>query len=490
MQKEINGNNAEEASAEGKDASKKLRSDRMGTTPVLKLLVAMSLPAIFSMFVQACYNIMDTVFVGMYYGGISEIEYNAATQALSVAFPIQLIVVALGVGIGVGANAVVSKKLGEGNVEGANLTAKLAVFLGLCASVVMAIVGLTASGAFISALAAQGEGGSEKVVEYGTQYLTIVASLSGASMIEIICGRLFQATGNMRVPMISQLLGAGLNIALDPLFLFAFDMGVSGVAIATVISQFCAMIFSLLMFVFTKQDVSISPKGFRFDGKTIKEIVNVGMPAFVTNAIGAVTYITLLSIMKAYGSDDVHQTVISQTVLGLYFRLNSLVFMPTFGLVQGALPILGYNYGSRNRARYMACLKYMLLFSLCFTGIGLILFETAPEFLLGMFSATEEVATAGALALRLIAIAFLPASFGITTINAFQSLQCGVSALLMSTFRQLGIIIPFAAIFGMFGVHMIWLSYPVAEIVADLVFCPILFFRLKKKLPKEKINAE
>ncbi len=463
-------------------SSEKMRSDKLRDTPILKLLITMSLPAIFSMFVQACYNFMDTVFVGAYFGKEAS---GPALQALSLAFPIQLIIAAFGIGIGVGANAVISRKLGEGDAASANRTAKLSIFLGIIGAVIMIVVGLTASRAFIGALAATGEEvQSQAVIDYGTQYLSIVTVFSGFSMLEIICGRLFQATGNMRVPMISQLLGAGINIALDPLFLFAFGLEVRGVAIATVISQFVACVFSITMFSVTKQDISISPKGFKFDGRALKDIAGAGIPAFITNAVGAVTYITLMVTMKAYHMGDV-----PQQVLGLYFKLNSLIFMPTFGLMQGSLPILGYNYGSGDKKRYMECVKYMLIFTSAFMLIGVTLFEAAPQAMLSMFSPPQEVLDKGATAFRLIAISFVPAAFGVTSINGFQSIRCGTFALIMSLVRQLGIVIPFAVIFGRFGDTFIWLAYPTAEIVAASIFCPLWFTRIKKRFDeKEKIN--
>ena len=444
----------------------------------------MSLPAIISMLVQALYNIMDTVFVGMYYSGLGDAEYNSATQALSLAFPMQLIVVSIGIGIGVGANTCISRKLGEGDREGASLVAKHAILLAVACSAVMAIVGLTASSAFIIGLADVG-GESGKVIEYGTTYLTIVTALSLGTTVEITCSRILQSTGNMRVPMISQAMGAVINIALDPIFLFVCGWGVAGAAIATVISQFTSMFFILSMFFVRKQDVSIAPKGFKFSRKAVKEIVNVGLPALVTNAIGAVTYVSLMLIMKAYAMGN-----IPQQVLGLYFKFNSLIFMPTFGLMQGALPILGYNYGASQRKRYTSCIKYMILFSLGFLLIGLALFETIPEILLGLFSANAQTSEAGAVAFRIIAIGFPGAAFGITMINAFQSLQCGVRSLLISLFRQLGIIVPVAAIFGQFGAHMIWTAYPVAEFIPLFIFFPSLIRTIKKKFDDKELKQK
>lgn len=464
-------------------SGKKLNSDKMRSTPIGKLLITMSLPAIVSMLVQALYNVMDTVFVGMYYSGLGDSEYNSAVQALSVAFPMQLIIVSIGIGLGVGANACISKKLGMGDREGATQTARHAILLAVVSSVILAVVGLTTSGAFITALA-DVSGDSGKVIEYGTTYLTIVASLSFACTIEITCSRMLQSTGNMRVPMISQAMGACVNIALDPILIFAGGMGVAGAAVATVISQFCSMTFILVMFVAKKQDVSILPKGFRFNGKAMLEIINVGLPALITNAIGAVTYICIMLIMKAYGMGNT-----PQQVLGLYFKLNSLIFMPTFGLMQGALPILGYNYGAGNKKRYLECVKYMILISLGFMLIGVILFEAAPGAMLGLFSANTDTLVEGAVALRIIAICFPIAALGITTINAYQSLQCGVRSLIMSMTRQLGIIVPFAAIFGRFGAYMIWIAYPVAEAIPILVFFPLLFKTINKKFAERRQSA-
>lgn len=453
----------------------KLKSEKMGTMPIGKLLANMSIPAILSMFVQALYNVMDTVFVGMYYSGLGDAEYNSATQALSVAFPMQMIIVAIGVGIGTGANAVVSKKLGEGDREGANQSAKHAIILSAMLSVLMVITGLTLSEAFISGLS-DVSGDSGKVVEYGTIYLTIVASLSFASTIEITCSRILQSTGNMKVPMISQLMGASINIILDPIFLFAFKWGVAGAAIATVISQFCTAIFTISNFVFRKQDVNISMLKLKFSGRTLGEIVNVGLPAFITNAIGAVTYISIMLIMKGYAMGN-----IAQQVLGLYFKLNSLIFMPTFGLMQGALPIFGYNYGANNKKRYKKCLLYAILVAMVFMIIGLCLFEFLPEVMLGIFSANAQTMEAGVKTLRIVAVAYPIAAIGVPVISGFQSLQCGIRSLLMSLFRQIGIIVPFAAIFGQFGVVFIWMAYPIAELLSVIVFLPMLLVTINKK---------
>ncbi len=467
------------APAEEKTAHKKHTSDKMRDMSIPRLLMVMSLPAMLSMLVQALYNVMDTVYVGMYYSAIGEAEYIAATQALSVAFPIQLIVTSIGLGIGIGANAIISKRLGEGDRHAASRAATMAILMVLVAAAAMCLIGGLMARPFVAAVAdASGEGGM--VIEYGTQYLFIVAAFSAGQTLELTGTRILQGTGNMKIPMIAQIVGAGINIALDPLFLFVFGMGVRGAAIATVISQFCAMGISYAVLLFFQHEVKISFIKVKIDKESFFANINIGIPSFVMNAVGAVTYISLLALIKAYGFGGVFQQI-----LGLYFRLNSLAFMPIFGLMQGLLPILGYSYGANKKERFVHVLKLSLSISVALLLAGTVLFEVAPAMLLGLFSAGDQTIRVGVPALRIVAISFPFAAVGINLINVFQSLQCGIRSLIMSVFRQVGIIIPFAAVFGMITEWAIWAAYPVSEIVTMLVFLPQVFFVIKSKF-KEK----
>lgn len=459
------------------NGNEQLTSNKMRDMPVGRLLFVMSAPAIISMLVQALYNIVDSVFVGIYYSGTA--QYDGAVQALSLAFPMQLLITAVGIGIGVGANACISRRLGEGDREGANKVANLALLLSLAGAALTAIVGLFASEPFVRMLAAESESGSSgDAIAFGTQYLTIVMALSFGAIIEITCARLYQSTGNMRIPMMSQAMGAVLNIVLDAVFIFVFNMGVAGVAWATVIAQTAAAAFSLSMFFLRKHDVQLHRKYWRPERKTFKQIFNVGLPAFTTQAVGSVTYVVMMIILKMYnyGSD-------AQSVYGFYFKLISFITMPVFGLMQGMLPILGYNYGSGNRLRYVKTLKLSLIFALSVLTAGLILFETLPGVLLSAFSVEwgSSMMQTGQFAYRITAISFVPAAFGITTINAFQSLHCGISSLLVSVLRQIGIIIPFALIFGSYNIMFVWMAYPIAETVSVLIFFPRLLAVIKKK---------
>lgn len=441
------------------------------------MLFVMAMPAIISMLVQALYNIIDSVFVGIYYDGTP--QYDGAVQALSLAFPMQLLITAVGIGIGVGANACISRRLGERDREGADRVASLAIALSVIGSALMVFVGLFASEPFVRMLAAESvTGNSEDAIAFGTEYLVIVMSMSFGAIIEITCGRIYQSTGNMKIPMIAQGMGAVLNIGLDALFIFGLNMGVAGAAWATVIAQICAAAFSFSMFFLKKHDISISPKYLRFDKKTLRFMMNVGLPAFTTQAVGSVTYVAMMIFMKmyGYGSD-------AQSVYGFYFKLNSFISMPVFGLMQGMLPILGYNYGSGDKKRYVQTLKLALIASAAVMVLGLVLFETIPGLLLSAFRVPWDgtMMQVGITAYRIIAIAFIPAAFNITTINALQSLHCGVTSLLVSVLRQIGIIIPFALIFGQFGLIYIWLAYPVAELISAVIFFPRLLVLVKKK---------
>lgn len=464
---------------------KKHTSYKMGSMPIPKLLLVMSLPAMLSMLVQALYNIMDTVYVGMFYSGLGDTEYIAATQALSVAFPIQLIITAVGLGIGIGANAIISKKLGEGNRPDASKAANTAILMAFAALIIMSVIGIFATKPFVEIVAdASGEGGL--VIQYGVDYLFVVTVFSAGMILELTGSRILQATGNMKIPMIAQMVGAVINIALDPLFLFGFQLGVRGAAIATVISQFCSAGITYTVILFIQKEVKISIFKNKYSIRDILNNMNVGIPAFFLNAVGALTYISLLRIIKGYALGG-----IVQQVLGLYFKLNSLIFMPIFGLMQGLLPILGYSYGAQNKERYKAALKLSTMLSLGILLIGLLLFETAPELLLSLFSAGSSTLEIGRSAMRIIAISFPFAAIGINLINAYQSLQCGVRSLIMSLFRQLGIIVPFAAIFANFGAWGIWASYPVSEFLTTLIFFPQIFYVINKKFKQdgEKHNA-
>lgn len=453
-------------------ATKALQSDKMRNTKIGKLLISMSLPAIFSMLVQSLYNIVDSLFLTNYVG-------NEAFSAVSVVFPITMLVTAVAIGIGVGANAYIARKLGEGNRENASKAAKSALLMSFVAWLVMVVVGLTLSKPFVKLFV---EDGNPVIIEYGTMYLTIYLCCSIGILLDIVGARILQATGNMKVPMISQLVGALTNIALDALFIIPFKMGVFGAILATVIGQWAAGAINVLSFVFKKQDVSLSFKGFRPEKHYFSKILRVGTPAFIMNAMGSIITIILNLILNKYDFN------MGKNVLSAYFKVQSFIFMPVFGLMQGTMPILSYNYGANSKERFNETFKKALLIALGVMGVGLVLFQAFPEALMSIFESqipaegqtmeellaqNELFVKSGAYAFRVISIAFIPAAFSILLINMLQSINSPISSLLMSLCRQLVFLIPSAFLFDyLWQTSGIWFCYPFAEICALLVFFP------------------
>lgn len=440
-----------------------LRSVKMRTMPVGKLLFTMSMPAILSMLVQALYNIVDSIFIS---------RYSAkGLEALGIVFPLQTLIIAVAIGIGVGANAQIAKKLGENKNAEASETARNAVFMSVCAVAVFIILGLTISRPFVAAYSSD-----EETVRMGVQYLTIVMAVSFGSFVEITLSKILQATGNMIVPMISQLIGAVTNIILDPIFIFVFDMGVTGAAVATVIGQISAMIFVILIFIFKKQDVRLDFRRFRPSLKRIAEISVIGFPTMVMNAVTAFTTMIMNAIVRPL-------SVYAITILSsVYFKLQSFVFMPVFGLTQGALPILSYNYGSKNRKRFKHACFLTIAAAVVIMALGLVLFQTCAPLLMKIFNAEGEFLIEGAYALRIISISFIFAAFGITVTTIYQSLGCGLTSLVMSVLRQVALLLPLAYVLSVTtGLTGVWFCYPISECTVFMIFTPLMLYTVKKK---------
>lgn len=447
-----------------------LTSDKMRDMKVVKLLLNMSVPAIISMFVMSLYNIVDSVFVA---------RYNPkALDALSIVFPMQQLLIAFAVGIGVGTNAYVSRKLGQKKYEDATLTAQTGMFMALCASVIFVILGLTVSRPFVSTFTDDPE-----TIEMGTVYLTVVTCLAVGGFVDTICSRTLQATGNMKIPMITQLVGAIVNIAFDPIFIFVCNLGVLGAAIATVLGQFCAMAIGLCAFRFRKHDVTVFfNRKFRLKAATVKGIVKIAVPTVVMNAVAAFVTTILNLILRAYEA--------AITVLGIYFKLQSFVFMPVFGLNQGALPIMSYNYGAKNRARFLETYKWSLIFALSIMSLGLIIFQSMPSLLMSLFSAEGALMETGIFALRIISICFIFAAFGIMSTTMIQALRFGTMSMIVSLLRQVVLLIPFAILFShLFGVQGVWFAFPASEVIVASIFAFILRPIINKKLPKMPIEV-
>lgn len=439
--------------------------NKMGTAPVAKLILSMSLPAMFSMLVQSLYNIVDSIFVAK----IGE----SALAAVSLAFPIQTLMIAVAVGTGVGINSLISRRLGEGDRKAADRAASHGIILGVISWAVFALLGVFFSRPFFQLFSANGA-----VIQAGTDYLSIVTILSMGVFVEISVEKTLQATGNMIYPMIFQLIGAVINLIMDPVLIFGLlgfpAMGVAGAALATVLGQIISMIYSLYIVFRKDHEVTIRLKGFRFHARTVKDIYTVGAPSILMQSIGSVLNIGLNAILAGFSEAAV-------SVLGVYYKLQSFVFMPVFGLNQGVMPIMGYNYGARNRRRVLDALKWGCIIAVCIMAVGCVLFMGFPQLLLGMFNPTAEMLEIGVPALRTISLCFLPAALGILASTLFQAIGMGSRSLIISILRQVVIILPAAYLFSKISLASVWYAFPLAEVVSLLV--SILFvwqvYRLK-----------
>ncbi len=439
--------------------------NKMGHAPIGRLLFSMSLPAMFSMLVQACYNVVDSIFV-------AQLGEDALT-AVSLAFPIQMLMVAVAVGTAIGINSLISRRLGAKHFSEANMVASHGVILLVLSWVLFALFGLFGTRAFIA-----GFTDNQAIIEMGTQYGAIVTIFAFGAFIETSISRTLQATGNMTYPMISQIIGAVVNIILDPIMIFGLcgcpALGIRGAALATVIGQIVAMFFAIYIITHKKFDVHISFKNFKFSPSIVFNIYAVGFPSIIMQAIGSFLIVCLNTILMGLSAAAV-------AVLGVYYKLQSFVFMPVFGLTQGAMPILGYNFGARDKKRLMDCLKLTVFVALVIMTAGTALFWGCTELLLTLFNASPEMLEIGISALRTISLCFIPAALGISFSTMFQAIGHGIKSLLMSLLRQLFAILPLAWFFArFFTLNEVWMAFPIAEIVS-LIACAFMFISAYRK---------
>ena len=451
--------------------------NKMGTMPVGKLLFNMSLPMMVSMLVQALYNIVDSIFV-------AKLSENALT-AVSLAFPLQTLLIAVATGTGVGMNALLSKSLGEHDFKKANKIADNGIFLYVLSYIVFLILGFTVVKPFY---ASQIGSADVEIMELGIDYLSTVMILSFGLFGQIFFERLLTSTGRTIFSMTSQLCGAITNIILDPILIFGLlgapKMGVTGAALATVIGQCVAGIIACVCNHKFNHEVSLNIKGFRPDWTLIGHIYAIGIPSIIMQSIGSIMTYCMNRILIEFSST-------ATAVFGVYFKLQSFFFMPVFGLNNGITPIIAYNYGAKQRKRMIKTIKLSLIVAFCLTFIGFFSFEAIPQVLLGMFNASEDMLTIGVPALRIIGIHYLIAWFCIVIGTVFQALGKAVFSMIVSIMRQLVVLIPAAYILAKLdGLHAVWWSFPIAEVISLLV---TLFFFIKiyreiiSKLPEGKL---
>lgn len=444
--------------------------NKMGTESVGRLITQMALPAMFAMLIQALYNIVDSIYV-------ARLSQDALT-AVSLAFPLQTLIIALGVGTGVGVNSLIARRLGAGNRKAASAAAKHGLVLAVVTGLIYGLICFLIMKPFFSAFTV----GQPEIFEQGIRYGYIVTVLSVFCMISIACEKIIQATGNMVIPMIQNVVGAVVNIILDPIMIFGLlgfpKLGVAGAAIATIIGQIVSMILGLCFLFLRKHEVDVSFRDFRLDLSVIAQIYQVGLPGIIMQSVMSVMTAGLNGILASYSATAV-------AVLGVYFKLQNFVFMPVFGLNQGALPVMGYNYGARKRTRMIQAYKVSIISATVIMAAGVVLFQTAPGVMLRLFLTSEEAALGdaspllqmGIPALRTISLCFIPAAFGIINSTVFQAIGHGVNSLIVSVCRQLVIILPAAWLFAKWwGVNGTWYAFPFAEIFT-LIMSFVLLLR-------------
>ena len=457
------------------NTSAPVAENKMGTMPVGRLVLNMSLPMMISMLVQALYNIVDSVFVAM----LSE---NALT-AVSMAFPLQTLLIAVGAGTGVGMNALLSKSLGEKNFKKANQAAENAAFLYFLSFLVFLVLGFLVVKPFYASQVSQAD---SEIMQYGIQYLSIVMIFSLGMFGQFFYERVLASTGKTIFSMISQLCGAFTNIILDPILIFGLlgapKMGVAGAAVATVIGHFVACIVAGVCNHKFNPEVRLNFKGFRPDKIIIGHIYAVGIPSIIMQSISSIMTYSMNLILVQF-------TVTATAVFGVYFKLQSFFFMPVFGLNNGITPIIAYNYGARHKKRMIQTIKVSMFIAFCFTFVGFLAYELIPETLLGMFSASGDMLAIGIPALRIIGIHYLIAWFCIIAGTVFQALGKAVFSMIVSIMRQLFVLVPAAYILASIGgLHAVWWSFPIAEVISLII--SVLFLISINRTVIQKIPEE
>ena len=446
-----------------------IRENKMGVMPVGRLLISMSLPMMASMLVMALYNIIDSIFV-------ARISENALT-ALSMAFPMQNLMVALAAGLGVGINAVLSRALGAKDEHAVSRTAANGIFLLVVCALAFMLIGATCVRLYFMAQTDIAE-----IVENGVTYTTIVTVGGMGLFMGILFERLLQSTGLTVLTMIAQIVGAVTNIILDPIMIFGLfglpKMGVAGAALATIIGQWLGAATGVFLCVTRNKEIKLHLRGFRPHGPTIRRILAIGVPSVIMQSIGSVMTFLMNQILIAFSATAV-------AVFGVYFKLQSFIFMPIFGMNNGTVPIVAYNYGARRADRMMQAIRYSVTAAIGIMTVGLLLFHGATEMLLSLFDASPEMIRIGVPALRIISLSFPVAGFCIGCGTVFQALGYSIYSMINSLVRQLVVLIPSAFVIGRLtgDVTMVWYSFVIAE-VFSLILSIIFFRRIHKNVIK------
>nr|WP_300167882.1 MATE family efflux transporter [uncultured Flavonifractor sp.] len=444
-----------------------VQENKMGVMPIKRLVLSMSLPMMISMLVQALYNVVDSYFV-------AKVSENALA-AVGMAFPYQNLMIAVSVGTGVGVNALLSRSLGAKDYETANRTAENGVLLAILSTIVFSIIGVVFARPFFLA-----QNNDPDIVAQGVAYLSICAGLSFGLFLEVMFERLLQSTGRTFYTMITQGVGAVINIIMDPILIFGVgpfpEMGVAGAAAATVMGQIVAGILALYFNVTHNPEIQPRLKGFRPSASIIGRIYSVGIPTIVLNSISSVMTFGMNLILGAISTST------AVAVFNVYFKLQSFVFMPVFGLNNGMVPIVSYNFGARKRKRLTDTVRFSAILAVGIMLVGLVVIQIFAAPILSIFEASAEMLRIGVPALRIISLCFVFAGFNIICSSTFQALGNGVLSMIMSIVRQLVVLLPAAYLLSLTGeVTMVWWSFPIAEL-ASLTLCLIFLRRIFREV--------
>ncbi len=446
-----------------------VQGNKMGTMDVNKLLISMSVPMMISMLVQALYNVIDSIFV-------AQIDEFALT-AVSLAFPIQALMIAVAAGTGVGVNALLSKRLGEKRYEEANQTANVALTITAIEYVFFLLIGIFLSGPFFAI-----QTSNETIITYGKSYMTICLIMSFGMFGQMMFERLLQSTGRTLYTMFTQMTGAIINIILDPILIFGLlgmpKMGITGAAIATVIGQICGMILSFILNLTANKEIKLHISEMKPRANIVKEIFAVGIPSILMQSIGSVMVFLMNRILLGFTST-------ATAVFGVYFKLQSFIFLPVFGLNNGLIPIVAFNYGAGNKERIKKVMKLGMVYAVSLMMIGLLAAEIIPGPMLRLFNASDSMIEIGIPAIRIICISFVFAGFCIVASGVFQGLGKGVYSLIVSVMRQLVVLLPVAYLLSLTGnLNLVWFSFPISE-VASIIVTLLCLKKVMNHLNKE-----
>jgi putative MATE family efflux protein len=444
-----------------------MEENKMGVMPMKKLILNMALPMILSMLIGALYNVVDSLFVSRF--------SEDALSAVSLAFPIQNIIIAIGTGIGVGVNSLLSRYLGQKRFKEANQTAMHGIVLGAVFYILILLFGIFGVNKFYTV-----QTNAENIVSMGVDYLTIVCIFSFGQMFQMIFEKLLQSTGRTTYTMVMQITGAIVNIILDPILIFGYfgcpSMGAKGAAIATVFAQIVSMALGIVFNLTKNKEIELSPKKFRFNFGYIKTICSVGIPTMIMQSMSSVMCFGVNKLLLGYSTT-------ATAVFGAYFKLQTFVYMAVFGLNNALIPIVAYNYGARKGDRIKAAIRFCGIFSAVIGAVGTVIMELFPAQLIGAFSPSEEMYLLGVTALRILGLTFI---FGCVTVMisyALQGFSRGVSSLVVSAGRQVILLLPLAAILGsIMGINGIWWSFLVAEVIDMILSVAFLGIIEKKEL--------